>query len=106
MKQYGYMRATEFTKKQIGVIFAKAKNGELKVEEWFMHKLYSLADYYGYDSNRSVEDQEREVKWILEAVFANNNEEAQDLINKTADIWFNSFSFKKQKKCDRTAFVS
>ena len=34
MKQYGANKATEFTKKQIGVIFANAKSGNLKIENW------------------------------------------------------------------------
>jgi hypothetical protein len=32
MKQYGYQKATEFSKGQISVIYGKAKRGELKVE--------------------------------------------------------------------------
>ena len=39
MRNYGANKATEFTKKQINVIFAKAKAGELKVESWIMKKL-------------------------------------------------------------------
>lgn len=34
MKNYGAMKATEFTRKQIGVIYSKAKKGELKIEKW------------------------------------------------------------------------
>lgn len=105
MKQYGFNKSTEFTKKQINVIWAKAKNGELTVEKWFMSDLYHLADYYGYDDNRSVEWQEREVMDILNAVFANNNELAQKLITRTTDYWFNSYSSKYQALCDRTVFV-
>lgn len=33
MRNYGANKATEFTKKQIGVIYRMAKNGELKVEK-------------------------------------------------------------------------
>lgn len=106
MKQYGAMKATEFTKKQINVIYGKAKSGALKVEKWFITELYNLADYYGFDDNRSVEADEREVKLILEAVFANDNVKAQKLIEKTADRWFNSYSRKNQAKCDRNAFVA
>lgn len=49
MKQYGAMKATEFSRKQIGVIFAKAKAGELKVEKFVMSDFYTMADYYDYD---------------------------------------------------------
>ncbi len=36
MIQYGANKATEFSKKQIGVIFGMAKRGELKVEKFIM----------------------------------------------------------------------
>ncbi len=81
MKEYGAMKATEFSKKQIGVIYANAKNGNLKVEKWIMFKLYDLADYYGYDDNASVEYDERSVLLILDDVFAGRMAEAQERIN-------------------------
>lgn len=106
MKQYGMQKATDFTRKQIGVIFAKAKSGDLKVEKWFMSELYNLADYYGYDDNRSVECSESDVKKILEAVFSNAIEVAQNLINETETKWYNLYGRKTQAKCDRNAFVA
>lgn len=104
MKQYGASKATEFTRKQIGVLFSKAKSGALKVEKWFMNELYTLADYYGYDDNCSVADCERDVLKILEAVFA-NDESAQSLIDETENKWYGLYGRKTQAKCDRTAFV-
>lgn len=106
MKQYGSCKATEFTKKQINVVYGKAKSGDLKVEKWFINELYNLADYYGYDDNRTVECDERVVKEILKAVFENDNEKAQTLINETADDWYESYGRKTQAKCDRTVFVA
>lgn len=106
MKNYGFSKATEFTKKQINVVFANAKQGNLKVEKWFIAKLYKLADYYGYDDNGSVEWDERFVKGILEAVFANDYETAQKLINRTADNWYNGYTEKGKAQCDRTLFVA
>lgn len=106
MKQYGAMFATEFTKKQISVIYSKAKAGELKIEKWFMSELYNLADFYGYDSNRSVARTEIEVKNILEAVFAGDTEKAQQLINKYTSAWYNAYGRKTQAKCDRTVFAA
>ena len=106
MKLYGAFKATEFTKKQINVVFAKAKSGDLKIEKWFMGELYNLADYYGYDDNRSVEDSEGEVKEILEAVFLNDLTKAQELICKIADNWYSLYGRKTQAKCDRTLFVA
>lgn len=106
MKQYGFNKATEFSRKQINVVFAKAKSGAIKVEKWFINELYNLAEYYGYDDNRSVEMSEKQVLAILEAVFANDNEKAQNLIDAVENDWFNSYSRKNQAKCDRTAFIA
>lgn len=69
MRNYGANKTTEFTKKQIGVIYRMAKNGELKVEKWVISDFYDLADYYGYDDNRNVEASEKKIKKILDAVF-------------------------------------
>ena len=106
MKQYGAKKATEFTRAQINVIFAKAKSGELKVEKWFIGDLYNLAEFYGYDDNGNAEREERAVLQILRAVFENDNAEAQRLINLTADSWFDAYSSKYQKKLNRTQFVA
>lgn len=100
MKAYGANKATEFTKKQIGVIFANAKNGNLKVEKWVMSRMYDLAEYYGYDSNGSVAEEEVVILNILEAVFAKNTAKAQKSIDEyTIDI-FSRLSRKNQQNCD------
>lgn len=101
MKQYGAMVATEFSKKQIGVIYRMAKNGELKVEKWIMSELYDLADYYGYDHNRSVAHDEGFILNILDDVFNNNLEGAQQRINQWTEICFSNASTKKQRTLDR-----
>lgn len=105
MKKYGAFKSTEFSRKQINAIFSAAKNGSIKVEKWFISELYTLADFLGYDDNRSVELSEKQVLIILEKVFAKNYIEAQELIDKTSDDWFNSFSLKNQAKCNRHEFV-
>ena len=101
MKQYGANKATEFTKKQISVIYYKAKNGELNVEKWVINEFYNLADYYGYDDNHSVEEAETKIKNILEAVFSNDLAIAQELINDYTSKTFELLSNKNQAKCDR-----
>lgn len=106
MKQYGFNKATEFTKKQISVIYSKAKNGELKVEKWFISELYDLAEYYGYDDNGIIEYSERSVLRILEAVFSGKIDEAQEIINDTANSWYEQYSQKGQAKRDRNLYVS
>lgn len=100
MKQYGFNKATEFTKKQINVIFAKAKKGELKVPKFVISDFYNLADYYGYDDNRSVEESETDILRILDNVFNNNLEKAQELINAYGEKELKLMSRKNREKAD------
>ena len=102
MKQYGANKATEFSKKQIGVIFGMAKRGELKVEKFVMSDLYNLADYYGYDDNKSVEQSEKYILSILNNVFDGNIIKAQEEINEYTERLYKSLSAKAQKSADRT----
>lgn len=102
MKRYGMMKATEFTKKQINVIYAKAKSGELAVERWFLKKMYDLADYYSYDYNGSAAREEGNVLRILESVFANDIEEAQKKIDWTTKSWLDEYTDKCKAAFDRS----
>lgn len=101
MKQYGFNQATEFSKKQIGVIYRAAKSGDLKVEKWFMSRMYDLADFYGMDSNGSIAKEEQGIKRILEAVFAGNLAEAQERIENEQQHTFSLFTEKAQKSMSR-----
>lgn len=101
MKTYGAKKATEFTRKQISVIFKLAKNGELKVEKWYMARLYDLADFYGYDDNRSVEQDEKAILIILNEVFSGNIRKAQELINRDSEKVYGLYGRKVQRKCNR-----
>ena len=105
MKVYGARKATEFTKKQIGVIFSKAKNGELIVEKFAMRRMYDLADYYGYDDNRSVEDDECTIMSILNDIFEGNMDEAQEKINDYAEKLYRLSSNKIRKTMIRGELV-
>lgn len=82
VKRYGANKATEFTRKQINVLYRLAKQGELKIEKWVMSVFYDLSDYYGYDDNGSIERCEQQIKQILDFVFSENMEEAQEAINE------------------------
>lgn len=95
-------KVTEFTKKQISVIYRLAKTGDLKVEKWIIAKLYDLADYYGSDDNRTVEELERYVLDILKEVFDNNTIKAQELINEFTEDYYSRLGNKLQNKVDRT----
>ena len=48
MKRYGLNKATEFTRKQVNIIYRNAKQGNLKVEKWMMNRMYDLSDYSDY----------------------------------------------------------
>lgn len=101
MKNYGMNKATEFSRKQIGVIYYKAKAQELKVEKWIMSDLYDMADYYGYDDNGAVADAERRILAILDAVFAKDLDKAQELINEYTERTWNLLGKKSKEKANR-----
>lgn len=101
MKAYGNNKATEFSKKQIGVIYRMAKSGELKVERFVMTNLYDMADYYGYDDNHSVEREESKILAILELVFNKDIEAAQVAIDEYTEWLYNSLSAKYQRAANR-----
>lgn len=82
MKQKGPYKSTEFTRKQINVLYGKAKSGELKVEKWVIKEFYDLAEYRGYDDNRNVERSERSILQILDAMFAGRLKDTQKLIDE------------------------
>lgn len=67
-----------------------------------MSELYNLADYYGYDDNRTVEDAEKKILAILDAVFAKDLEKAQKLLDDYTEKTFNLLSRKNQQRADRT----
>lgn len=101
MKQYGKNQATEFTKKQIGVIYYAAKAGDLKVEKWLTSYMYDLADFYGVDWNGSVAKEEQAVLHILSDVFAKNFASAQERLDSFSQSLQNCFTEKKRRGLDR-----
>lgn len=106
MKNYGANKVTEFTRKQISVLYAKAKRGELKIEKWFIGTLYDLAEYYGYDSNGIVAERESSILIILESVFAGKIEKAQEEIDFLTSKIYKSYGRKMQAGIDRSVFVA
>lgn len=101
MKTYGARKATEFTRKQIGVIYRTAKAGALNVEQWIMTEFYDLADYYGFDDNGSVAASEAKILAILEKVFAGKGEEAQALIDEYTASNLELISRKRKDSINR-----
>lgn len=104
MREYGPNKATEFSKKQIGVIYGKAKGGELKVEKWVISEFYDLADYYGYDDNGAVEKAETDILAILESVFGGDLEKAQKQIDTYTEKTWNLMGKKAQAKANRETY--
>lgn len=102
MKSYGYKKATEFSKKQINVVFGKAKAGELRVEKWVMKRLYELADYYGYDYNSSIEREERSILHMLNALFSGDLKEAQEEIDWYTKSVYSDYTEKYRQSFDRS----
>lgn len=101
MLNRGFNKITEFTKKQIGVLYRLAKNKDLKIEKWVMEDFYNLADYYGYDDNGSVEKSERKILPILDNVFSNDLEAAQERIDNYTKTTFETLTRAKQQDADR-----
>ncbi len=101
MLNRGFNKITEFTKKQIGVLYRLAKNKDLKIEKWVMEDFYNLADYYGYDDNGSVEKSERKILLILDNVFSNDLEAAQERIDNYTKTTFETLTRAKQQDADR-----
>ena len=101
MKRYGLNKATEFTRKQVNIIYRNAKQGNLKVEKWMMNRMYDLSDYYGTDDDNSVQNFEQRVKHILSLVLEEDFENAQVQINNLTEWVFESFTPWRQKIIDR-----
>jgi len=101
MKQYGQNQTTEFSRKQIGVIFAAAKRGDLKIEKWVISRFYGLADFYGVDWNHGIAKEEQDILAILNKVFAKNMVEAQERINLYTEQNWKTFTAKAQAKMNR-----
>ena len=68
------------TRKQIDVIFSKAKAGELNVEKWMMNTLYSLSEMKDLPYITYVE-----IKHILDDIFSGNISNAQRLIDEMTE---------------------
>lgn len=102
MKAYANgMKATNISRKQIGVIFGKAKRGELKVQKFVMSDFYDIADFYNYDDNGNTERAEAQIRRILDEVFAGNDQKAQNLIDSYTETLFNQLGIKAQQKANR-----
>ena len=88
MKNYrNGMKATEFNKTQVAELAQKAN-----VEKWLFDHLMRLAGYYGYDDNRGVEEEEREILSILEE---ENSIEITKKIGRYSERTIKAYSMKR-----------
>ena len=68
------------TRKQIDVIFSKAKAGELNVEKWMMNSLYRMTEMGSLPYTTYVE-----IKHMPDDVFSGNISNAQRLIDEMTE---------------------
>lgn len=95
------MIKSSITRKQVNVLFAKAKAGELKIERFAISAMYDLADGYFWEAGESMKEDEKNVKAAVNNVFNGKMSAAQDRINKyTAEI-FGRCTEKKQAELNR-----
>ena len=102
MKTSDTTNSTKITRKQINVIYAKAKSGDLKIERWLMNELYDLPEWPDYDMDKTTIRFKENVLKILDAVFANDLEKAQELINETADSRYTKLAAPTRGKLIRS----
>ena len=77
------MYYTFISRKQIGVIFANWKKGNLNLDENIIKFLYDrCAEIRGYKRDNSFEDVLLRVKEAIEKIFANDYEEAEQEIKQ------------------------
>lgn len=82
------MYYTFITRKQIGVIFANWKKGNLELDEKVVKFLYDhCAEVRGYKNNNSFEDVLARVKDAIEKIFSNEYKEAEEEIQQAYDLY-------------------
>lgn len=87
------MYYTFITRKQIGVIFANWKKGNLNLDEKIIKFLYDkCAEVRGYKNNNNFEDVLVRVKDAIEEIFANNYADAEREIENAYNVYNINFS--------------
>lgn len=103
MKAYANgMKSSTISRKQVGVLYGMAKRGEVKIEKFVMADFYNIADYYGYDDNRTLENDESSLKEMINLAFEKKYDELQEAVNKYSEKLFHGFSKKRQQESDRS----
>lgn len=103
MKAYANgMKSSTVSRKQVGVLYGMAKRGEVKIEKFVMADFYDISDYYGYDDNRTLENDESSLKEMINLAFEKKYDELQEAVDKYSEKLFHSFSKKRQQESDRS----
>lgn len=92
---------SSITRKQVGVIYSKAKAGELKVERWVMAEFYDIAGYDDIDWNGSKARLESVTRKILEVVFSGDMEKAQKAIDEYTEYNWKIMGKKSKARANR-----
>lgn len=72
---------TYISRKQIGVVFANAKRGNINLSEDVISWLYkNCAEVRGYNNNNNFEDVLRRVKSGIDSIFSGNYAEAEEVV--------------------------
>lgn len=94
-------KATDLNKEQVGAIYRLAKSGEIRLEKWVAKNFYDIADYYGYDDNRSVESAEFKILKIVDAAIAGDIEKVQELVDKYTEATWALMGRKGRERASR-----
>lgn len=105
MKNYGAFKKSELKIQDTQYVFRKAKKGYLKIEQWVMDEMNDLTSYYGYDDGASMQRKEAAFSRIIEEVYAENFEFAQELINIFTESKIASLNAKQLNKLNRSIII-
>lgn len=90
------------SKKQIGVIFAAVKRGDIYLNDTQISYMYRhFSEVRGFNNNNNFQDILLEVKCCINAIFEKDYEEAQQCINRAFSkecSFFNSEEIRKLKE--------
>ena len=80
------MSATCFTKRQVGLIYRAAKDGNVKIPMWVMTAMYDMAEFYGY-SNKTIEEAESLVEMAIEEAANREWSWLQEHVDEFAEMY-------------------
>lgn len=92
-KEKEKMYYTWISKKQIGIIFANYKRGNINLTEEHIKWLYAeCAEVKGFNNNNHLEDILCRVRRAIDSIFSNNYAEAEKAIIASYDLYNKIFA--------------